>query len=118
MPVNRNGQTKNELCVVPDKPDPLASPVVIRELFPTVAAVFRVGADEAMIVAADEHDGQMVITALEPSAVYLTPNLAQFPGMRARKVKIVPSADGSIRSYYAKDRNTPWEEWVPNRERK
>ena len=117
MVVNRNGQFKSELCLVPDKPDPLAHPIVVRELFPTTSAVFRVGAEEVMTVSADEQDGQMVITALEPAAIYLTPNLAQFPGMRARRVKITPFGDGSVRTHFAKDRNSGWEEWVANRER-
>lgn len=117
MIVNRNNQSKAELCIVPDKVDPLASPILIRELFPTTSAVFRVGAEEAMTVSADEQDGQMVITALEPASVYLTPNLAAFPGMRARRIKIVPVGEG-VRTYYAKDRNSSWEEWVANRERK
>ena len=117
MMVERNNVTKSELCVVPDKPDPLALPILVRELFPTTAAVFRVGAEEAMIVAPDEQDGQMVITALEPAAVYLTPNLAQFPGMRARRVKIVPFGD-TVRTFYSKDRQAPWEEWVANREKR
>lgn len=118
MVVTRNGQTKSELCLVPDKMDILAAPILIRELFPTTAAVFRVGAEEVMTISADEQDGQMVVTAIEPSAIYLTPNLAQFPGMRARRIKVVPLGDGSVRTYFAKDRNSGWEEWVANRERK
>lgn len=118
MTIVRNGQTRNELCIVPDKVDPLAMPIVVRELFPTTAAVFRVGAEEAMTIAADEQDGQMVITALEPAAMYLTPNLAQYPGMRARRVKIVPIGESQIKTYFSKDRASSWEEWVANRERR
>ena len=117
MMVTRNDATKAELCVVPDKLDALSMPILIRDLFVTTAAVFRVGAEEAMVIGPDEQDGHMVITALEPAAVYLTPNLSAFPGMRVRRAKVVPSGS-SFRTFYAKDRNSGWEEWIANRERK
>ena len=116
MPIQRNGETKHELCIVPDKPDPLSSPIVVDNLQPTNAAVFRVGAEEAMVVTYDEREQALFISALEPALVYLTPNLAAFPGMRARHLKIQKFGNGQYRTYYSKDK-ARWDEWTPSKER-
>ncbi len=117
MAIERNGQVTHELCIVPDKPDPLALPIRIDQLQPTHSAVFRVGQEEAMVVTVDERENAMIISALEPALVYLTPNLSAFPGMRARHLKITKTGPGQYRPFHSKDK-TRWEEWTPSIERK
>ncbi|MFN8390227.1 MAG: hypothetical protein U0136_08065 [Bdellovibrionota bacterium] len=115
MPIERNGQITHQLCLVPDKPDPLARAILVDELEPTDFAVFRVGQEEACNVTVD-HSGALIISAMEPAMVFLTPNLAAFPGMRARHVKVVRFGDRQYRTYYSKDKER-WDEWTPNVER-
>jgi hypothetical protein len=114
MAIEREGRVSHELCLVPDKVDPLAVPVKIDDLMPTDAAVFRIGQEEACTVT--NQGGELIISAWEPALVYLTPNLSAFPGIRAKHVKVVKTGEKSYRTYYSKDKSR-WEEWTPSRER-
>ena len=116
MALEREGKVTHELCLVPDKTDPLAMPIKIDDLKSTEGAVFRVGQDEALIVVRDHSDGAMVLIPYKPAFVYLTPNLAQYPGMKAEFVKIISSGDKHYRVYFSRDRQR-WDEWTPQRER-
>ena len=114
MVVERAGNFSHQLCLVPDKADSLSKPIIVDELTPTTAAVFRVGAEEVLTVSYDRED--LLLAGLEPAIIYLTPNLSAFPGMKAKYVKITRSSGGQHRTFYSKDKNK-WEEWVANRER-
>ncbi len=116
MAISREGKVTHELCLVPDKPDPLAMPIKIDDLKPTEAAVFRVGQEEGLVVTRDHSDGAILLAPMKPSFIYLTPNLAQFPGMRADFVKIISLGEKQYRTYYSKDKSR-WDEWTPHRER-
>ena len=116
MVIERNGVYSHELCIVPDKPDSLSLPIRIADLQPTHAAVFRVGSEEVMTVTFDERESAMHITPHEPALVYLTPNLAAFPGVRAKHLKIQKMGNNEYRTYYSKDKQR-WDEWTPSKER-
>jgi hypothetical protein len=116
MPVEEAGRVVNELALVPDKSDALSRPVPIRTLFPTRAAVFRIGSEEALTVSSDSTSRQIIITGLEPALIYLTPNLSQFPGISAKHVKIMISETGEIQTFHSRDKNH-WEEWIANKVR-
>ena len=116
MPIEEEGKVTNELALVPDKPDLLSRPVPIRSLFPTRAAVFRIGAEEALTIASESTNRQLILSALEPALIYLTPNLSQFPGFAAKHVKITISENSQIQTYHSRDRNH-WDEWVANKVR-
>jgi hypothetical protein len=109
-------QDEIDLCLVPDKPDSLSVPVRVKDLSATVAAFQRIGPEEGVTTTFDEQDGALVINALNPASIYLTPNLPQSPGYRVRKVKILLSQDGSYRTLYERE-GKGWEEWIANRER-
>ena len=116
MPIDRGGETRMRLCFTPDKPDILAKPILVDDLFPTNCAVIRVGQEEALVVSAESTESTIILNAIEPSYIFLTPNVAQFPGMRTRYLKVQRYSDGSYRAFYSKDKGK-WEDWVPNRER-
>ena len=116
MPVEEEGRVTNELAIVPDKPDLLSRPVPVRVLFPTVAAVFRIGTDEALTVSSESTSRQLIISALEPSAIFLTPNLPQFPGFNTKHIKIVIGENGQIQTFHSRDRKS-WDEWIANKVR-
>lgn len=116
MAIERKGEVRHDLCLVPDKPDMLALPIRVEELMQTDAAVFRVGAEEAMTVTIDSRENTIHISALEPALIYLTPNLAAFPGMRARHLKVQVLGEGRYRTFYSKDK-ARWDEWTPSKER-
>ncbi len=110
--INKDEQ---DLCLMPDKPDILSVPVRVRELRETRAAFHRLGPDEGVNVTFDD-DGGVVIAAMVPGSVYLTPNLPQAPGFRARKVKIFLEDNGEFRTLYERE-GKGWEEWISNKER-
>jgi len=106
---------ESDLCIVPDKPDMLSVPVRIRDFRPTVAAFHRIGPEEGVNITFDQADGGLIIAALTPGSIYLTPNLAQAPGYRVKKIKIF-EADGEYRTLFERE-GKGWEEWISNRER-
>lgn len=119
------GTEKNEidLCLVPEKPDSLAVPVRVRDLFPTVAGFQRIGPDEGVAVSNSTTDDGIVVAALPPGGIFLTPNLPNSPGFRVRRIKILlsfdePSGAPNYRTFYERDGKKEWEEWVANRERR
>ena len=109
----QNGE-QLELCLVADKADVLTRPILVGNLFPNPAGVIRVGPEEAAVINVDSQDGGMVISAMNPSAIYLTPNLPQTPGFKTRKVKVVIENE-QHRTFYEKSGG--WEEWIANKER-
>lgn len=104
-----------ELCLVPDKPDVLSKPVPVSSLFPTVAAVLRIGPDESVSITSEPTEGAIIVSGIAPATIYLTPNLPQSPGFKAKRIKIVHSG-GEFRTFYDRDKGT-WDEWIANRER-
>jgi len=110
--VNRD---ETDLCIVPDKPDLLSVPIRVRDFQPTVAAFHRVGPEEGVVVMMDPTDGGLVISALVPGSIYLTPNLMVAPGFKVRKIKIFEE-DGLYRTMYERE-GKGWEEWTANKER-
>ncbi len=107
-----------ELCLVPDKPDLLAKPIPIHALFPSRAGVVRVGPDESLMVVIDS-DGALVVTAIMPASIYLTPNLPSSPGFRVKRIKFTRNAGDAgeeWQTFYDRDKGN-WEEWVANKER-
>lgn len=116
MAIERSGKVTHDLCLVPDKQDPLALPIRIEDLEPTDAAVFRVGENEAVVVTIDPSDGGSILAPCEPALIYLTPNLVQYPGMRAKFAKVVKIGERKYRTFFSKDKSK-WEEWVPSRPR-
>ncbi len=117
MPIQKGDEIELKLCLVADKPDVFSLPVEIDKLDLTGAAVLRVGPDEACVVLQDPADNQMIISAMIPARIYLTPNLSQFPGINTQHLKVVKYDDGSYRTYFSRDK-IKWEEWVANQERK
>lgn len=105
-----------DLCLVPDKPDILSVPVRVKDISPTVAAFLRIGPDEGITATFDEQEQAVVITALTPASIYLTPNLPQAPGYRVKRVKVLLNEKGDYRTLYERE-GKGWEEWVANRER-
>ena len=103
-----------ELCFVPDKPDLLSKPIPVRSLFPNPAGVVRVGPDEAILVNIDS-EGMMVVSAVMPCAIYLTPNLPQSPGFRVKRVKFAQDGE-NWQTYYDRDKGN-WDLWIANKER-
>ncbi|MBP9839312.1 MAG: hypothetical protein KBC84_11465 [Proteobacteria bacterium] len=117
MTVQNQGQLSLELCLAPDKPDPLSFPTPINSLFTTTTALIRVGQDEACKVTYEEKDSCLIISAQEPAKIFLTPNLSQFPGFSSKHIKLAQQADGHFQTYHSRDRSH-WEPWVANQERK
>jgi len=115
MAIEREGKVRHELCLVPDKPDPLSLPVRIEDLEPTDSAVFRIGESEAVVVSI-ETDGSTLLAPCDPALIYLTPNLVQYPGMRAKYAKVQKIGERRYRTFFSKDK-AKWEEWVPTRPR-
>jgi len=106
---------ETDLCIVPDKPDLLSVPIRVRDFQPTIAAFHRVGPEEGVTVSVDETDGGLIIAALNPGSIYLTPNLSQSPGFKVRKVKVFED-NGQFRTLYERE-GKGWDEWIANRER-
>lgn len=117
MPIRNGNETDLKLCLVADKPDELSLPVEIDKLDLTGAAVLRVGPEEACVVLQDPSDNQMIISAMIPARIYLTPNLSQFPGINTQHIKVIKYNDGTYRTYYSRDK-VEWVEWIANQERK
>ena len=55
----------------------------------------------------------MIIEAIKPKGIYLSPNLAERPGVMVAKVKIVKLGPRQYKTYYYKDR-AGWEEFIAN----
>lgn len=106
---------ETDLCLVPDKPDIMTVPMRIRDIVPETAASYRIGAEEAVCAMIDPADGALVIAALNPGSIYLTPNLMVSPGFKVRKIKVVIEGE-RYRTFYERER-AGWEEWVANKER-
>jgi hypothetical protein len=106
---------ESDLCIVPDKPDLLSVPVRMRDFQETIAGFHRIGPEEGVSITFDQSDGGMVIAALPPGSIYLTPNLSQSPGFKVRKVKIFDT-EGRYKTLYERE-GKGWEEWNANRER-
>lgn len=111
------GDTKDELdlCLVADKVDALSKPVRVSCLFPNPAGVIRIGPEEAVLVNQDQIDGSLVVSAMMPAAIYLTPNLPQTPGFKVKRIKLQITG-GEYQVSYDRDKGS-WEPWVANRER-
>ncbi len=105
-----------ELCLVPEKSDKDSVPIPVHMLIDTSAAVLRVGPDEAVTVVIDPTSEEIIISAVPPAVLYLTPNLPTMPGMRAKRLKVLIDRTGGHRVFYDRDRGN-WDLWVANKER-
>ncbi len=116
MPITRDGETRLRLCFTPDKPDVLSVPVLVDDLFPTNCAVVRIGAEESLVVSTDVRENSLLFNGIEPSSIYLTPNVAQNPGFKTKYLRIERHNQETYKVYHSRDKSK-WEDWVPNRER-
>ena len=113
--INKDGEDYIDLCIIPDKPDNLSIPTSVFMLTETVAAVYRVGPEEAFITNLDT-DGALIIQAMEPAGLYLTLNVAIRPGLRVRRIKLFRNPDRTCRVQYEKDRGG-WIDYQANLQR-
>lgn len=106
------------LCIVPDKPDQFSSLIPVASLGETVCAYHRASALETFTVARDEADGGMVLQALTPSKLFITPDLHDKPGVAVALLKILETEKGVVVSYIQEgDPSATWKEWNPNKRR-
>jgi hypothetical protein len=111
---------RQELCLIPDKPDSLSYPVPIASLEETSAAVYRIGQGESFIVRTDPSDRSLIIEALKPAHVYLTLDRPDQPGFHVQRVKVTKSSGGFLIRYQrdsqrdkAPGESAPWTNWEP-----
>ena len=103
------------LCIVPERLDPLAFPVKVTALCATENAVIRLSALEGIKVKKDPADGGMIVEAVEPSKLFLTPSQADLPGIQVKNYKIINLADGSHEVYFKPLMGgETWRAWNPN----
>ena len=111
--------TQPELCLIPDKPDNFSCVVRIESLRETDCALIRLSPEESIKVEIDRSDGGMVIQAVKPGKLYVTPNLPQNPGIHVRKSKVIKLADHTYEIWFQHDKETSgepeWTKWEPNR---
>ena len=108
-----------ELCIVPDKPDQFSVPARVDTIGVTDAGVFRVGPAETFVAKVDPEDGGLIIEPVKPSKLFITPDLPEQPGVKARSIKILKNEEGRCKSYYLADRpdEKHWQEWDPTKKR-
>lgn len=108
-----NSTDKNgisELCLFPEKVSPLFSPIPIKALLTSSAALYFISPEEAFKVDIDE-DGAITITPFLPNKLYLTPNRSEKPGFSVTRVKVFRLPEGTYRMFF--DRDKGWEEYTP-----
>jgi hypothetical protein len=108
-----------ELCILADKPDAFSIAVPLERIGVTSAAVYRVGPGEAFIADLDPSDGAIIIKPVASGKLLLTPDVADGPGMRVKKIKVRKLAPGKYQTFYLQDRNEEgdWQEWDPTKRR-
>ncbi len=104
-----------ELCLIPEKPDMLSRPVVVDYLFETKCAIYRLSPQEVFTIALDPKDNGLVIRAVKPTAVCITPNFADKPATKVTELKIIREGAKAYRILYIPDTSgdKAWREWNP-----
>lgn len=98
-----------ELALIPDKSG--VAPVPIYTLPYTEAALCFASQEEAFLVKpADE--ASLIVEAVKPAKLYLTPNRPEKPGFSVSRVKIGRLKDGKLTCHF--DREKGWEPFTPN----
>ncbi len=114
--INHGGaqSASQELCIIPDKLDPLSVPVPVTSIKETTAAVYRVGPGETFIARREPSDNSLVLDSLKPAKIFLTQDRSDQPGFSVQRLKILQSKDGLVISYQReKSSDTSWIKWDP-----
>lgn len=107
--VGKDESERVELAIAPDKHIPGTGPIPVSKLKPTNTGYFFVGYEESIKVELDQ-EGSMIIQAVKPSKLYLSPNRPEKPGFAVNKIAV--RKDHSLVFY---DRDKGWEEFLPNK---
>jgi hypothetical protein len=102
----------SELSIASDRPTSNSSPIPIALLKQTDGGVYFVGVEESFTVKIEDDNG-LVISALKPAKLYLTPNRPEKPGFSVSKIKV--GLDNNGNEYVLYDRDKGWEEFNPNK---
>lgn len=104
-----------DLCIVPEKLDVFAAPIRVEALPLTTNAIVRVSSLEGIKVRLDDSDGGLIIAAVEPSKLFLTPSQPDLPGIEVGKFKIVLRSDSAHLVFFKPLMGSDtWKEWRPN----
>lgn len=105
---------KPELCILAEKVDSLCVPVRVASLIETTAGVCRVGPEEAIVAELDD-DGGIIISAVKPGRICLTPDLHDCPAITVKSLKILKDEKEGFKSFYVQERHEKgdWQPWNP-----
>lgn len=104
---------KPELCIVPDKPSHLCEAVKVSRLTNTEFAVHLLSIEEGFTVEQNKHGSGILITAIKPAKLYLTPNRTDKPGFSVDVVKIIKELDNKYDVSFKRE-GREWTKWNPN----
>jgi hypothetical protein len=102
----------SELSIASDRPNSTSAPIPISLLKQTNAGLYFIGVEESFTVNVDDDNG-LIVSAVKPAKLYLTPNRPEKPGFSVTRVKI--RLDNNSNEYVFYDRDKGWEEFNPNK---
>jgi len=103
---------KPQLCIVADRPSDYSVPIRVESLISTDCAIHLVSNFEGLLIESGELPQSVIISAVRPAKLYLSPNLPEKPGFSVDRVLIAASTSGSFNVRFDRGRN--WEDWRPN----
>lgn len=101
-----------ELCLIPDKPDQFSVIVRVDSLIETAAAVIRLSPTEGIKVKFE--DSALVIEAVIPARIFITPSLPDRPGIIVKSVRVVRRDNSYVTYIKDETRDAQWKPFKPN----
>ncbi|MCI5066753.1 hypothetical protein MRY87_13615 [bacterium] len=104
------------LCLLAEKTDSFSRPVPVDTLPITDAAVCRLGPYESVLTRQDS-DGWVVVTPMEPSKLFLTPQQIDSPGFEVVRLRLRITEEGAYQTEFQQQKDIEreqWHGWNPN----
>lgn len=103
-----------ELCLIPDKPDQFSVIVRVDSLIETKAAIIRLSPTEGIKVKYEPQESALLIEAVVPAKIYITPSQPDRPGVIVKSLKVVRKDDEFLSYFKDETRDSSWKLWKPN----
>ena len=104
-----------ELCIIPERLDPFAQPLRLAALMTTDNAIIRVSALEGIKVRRDSAENALLLEAVKPAKLFLTPSYPDLPGIEVKSLRILSASERSFTIFFqAPSGKQDWREWRPN----
>ncbi len=113
VPVPVDGKDEIKLSFLPSYPDIMSRALRVDILRVSKSAVYFLSPLEAVYASWDSEHQSLVVQAVPPSVIYLTPDSSDKPGIMARKLRIKQLEDGDVAVEYARKFDEPWMAWDP-----